>query len=209
MRRTAILFIPTALTLTAPVALAARLDVLPSATSIRPGDALSITVTGDSEGAVAGLIRVLLEYDGLIEPSNAPGPFVLNTEPPPLGAEWTIFPQHGRCDATPVGSCIAAEAGSQLIPSGGPPLVLLPSTLSVFAFDTSAALPGSTLTFQAVPDGVGFFGGGAQSDIVSVRVIPEPVPAALLGLALIAIALLRRGVRGRRPHSSPSAAKRF
>jgi hypothetical protein len=75
---------------------------------------------------------------------------------------------------------------------GGPPLELLPSTLSVFAFDTSAALPGSTLTFQAVPDAVAFFVAGVESEIISVRVIPEPATAALLGLGLAAMAVVRR-----------------
>jgi hypothetical protein len=168
---------------------AARLDVLASATIIRPGDPLSITVTGDSEGAVEVLIRALLEYEGLAEPSNAPGPFVLNTNPPFPGAEWTVLSQTGRCDVTPVGSCVAVDAGSFSIPTGGPPLELLPSTLSVFAFDTSSAFAGSTLTFRAVP--AGFFG-APPSETVSVRVIPEPAPAALVGLGLMAVALLRR-----------------
>jgi hypothetical protein len=168
---------------------AARLDVLASATSIRPGDALSITVTGDSEGARAFLIRVLLEYSGVVDPSNDPGPFVLNSG---STDEWTVLPQTGRCDVTSVGSCVAVDAASLAIPAGGPALELLPSTLSVFAFDTRAALPGSMLTFQAVPDGVGFFVAGVESEIVSVRVIPEPGTAALLGLGLIATMLLRR-----------------
>ena len=170
-------------------ATAARLDVLTSADFVRPGDPLSITVTGDSEGSEAVVIRVLLAYDGLAEPSNAVGPFVLNSG---SDDEWTVLPQTGRCDVTPVGSCVAVDAASLTVPSLGPPLELLPSTLSVFAFDTSAALPGSTLTFQAVPDGVGFFVAGVQSEIVSVHVIPEPAPVALLGLGLIATALLRR-----------------
>jgi len=173
-------------------ATAARLDVLASADLVRPGDPLSITVTGDSEDAGALLIRVLLMYEGLVEPSNAVGPFVLSTEPPFPGAEWTILPQTGRCDVTPVGSCVAVDAASLAIPTGGPALELLPSTLSVFAFDTSAALPGSMLTFQAVPDGVGFFVAGVESELVSVRVIPEPGTAALLGLGLAATAVARR-----------------
>ena len=176
------------------VATAARLDVLASTTSIRPGDALSITVAGDSEGATDELIRVLLAYDGPIEPSNAPGPFVLNTNPPSEypGATWTALVQTGRCDVTPAGTCVAVDAASSyFFPIFGPSLELLPSTLSVFAFDTSAALPGSTLTFQALPDGFGFFLGG-PSGIVSVHVIPEPASAALLGLGLIVAALLQR-----------------
>jgi hypothetical protein len=189
MRSTAVLFVLTALLLTAQVSTAARLDVLASAASIRPGDALSITVTGDSEGSGDVLIRVLLEYEGLVEPSNAVGPFVLDSG---SSDEWTVLPQTGRCDVTPVGSCVAADAGSLFFfPELGPPLELLPSTLSVFAFDTSAALPGSTLTFQAVPDGFGFFLGG-PSEVVSVLVIPEPASIALRGLGLIATALLRR-----------------
>jgi hypothetical protein len=192
MRRSAILFILTAPLLTSQAASAARLDVMASAASIRPGDALSITVTGDSEGAVANLIRVLLEHDDVIEPNNAPGPFVLNTNPRFPGAEWTVLSQTGRCDVTPVGSCVAMDAASLTNPLGGPPRELLPSTLSVFAFDTSAALPGSTLTFQAVPDAVAFFVAGVESEIISVRVIPEPAPAALVGLGLIVVALLRR-----------------
>jgi hypothetical protein len=93
----------------------------------------------------------------------------------------------------PVGTCVAVDALSlYLFPASGPSLELLPSTLSVFAFDTSAALPGSTLTFQAVPDGVGFFVAGVESEVVSVHVIPEPAPAALLGIGLIVAALVQR-----------------
>jgi hypothetical protein len=119
MRRTAILVILTALLLTAQAASAARLDVMASAASIRPGDALSITVTGDSEGAFEVFFRVVLEYEGLIEPSNATGPFVLNSG---SSNEWTTFFQHGRCDVVPVGSCVAADAGSLTNPAGGPAL---------------------------------------------------------------------------------------
>jgi hypothetical protein len=169
-------------------ATAARLDVLPSATSVRPGDALSITVTGDSEGAFEVFFRVVLEYEGVIEPSNATGPFLLNSG---TSNEWTTFSQHGRCDLVPVGSCVAADAGSLTNPLGGPALELLPSTLSVFAFDTSAALPGSTLTFQAMP-APNFFVEGVTSEVVSVHVIPEPATAALLGLGLAAMAVVRR-----------------
>jgi hypothetical protein len=70
-------------------------------------------------------------------------------------------------------------------------LDLLPSTLSTFAFDTSGALPGSTLTFQVIPEFSGFFGAG-PSEVVTVQVIPEPAPASLVAIGLLALAVVRR-----------------
>lgn len=166
---------------------AARLDVVASSTSIAPGDALSITVLGDSEGETAGLMFARLHYSGPVIANDAEGPFVLESSP--SDDQWNVFgSQHGVCGRPedPPMTCIAVSAFTDF---GA--LDLLPSTLSVFAFDTSGAAPGSTLTFQVIPEFSGFFGAG-PSDVVTVQVIPEPTPASLVAIGLLALAAARR-----------------
>jgi len=162
---------------------AARIDVLASNSSVAPGDALSITVVGDSEGAVASQMFGRLHYSGDVEASDAQGPFDLRSSAGP--DFWmTVGSEHGVCGrpGDPPRTCIAFSAFSDPFATD-----LLPSTLSVFVFDTSGALPGSILTFQVVPEFSGFFGAG-PSEVVTVQVIPEPAPALLVALGLLALA---------------------
>jgi hypothetical protein len=127
-------------------------------------------------------------YTGAVIANSAEGPFVLESSHTTLS--WQVAgPEHGVCGRPedPPMSCIAVSAFSDLVGS----LDLLPSTLSVFAFDTSGALLGSTLTFQVIPEASGFFSAG-PSEVVTVQVIPEPAAGLLVALGLVAVAATAR-----------------
>jgi hypothetical protein len=171
---------------------AARLEVVSSSAVIIPGDPLSVSVLGDSEGEASFTAAAILLFTGGVIPSDAAGPFVLETTN--VSSEWFATTFMGRCDVPelpelPPDSCLAVHAFAD--PSA---IDLLPGTFSVFHFDTSLAVPGSVLTFQAAPaGGVGFdFFSAGPSEIVTVQVIPEPAPAALVALGLLAFVTTRR-----------------
>jgi len=162
---------------------AARLEVLVSSASVAPGDPLSVSVLGDSEGETSRIAGAILLYSGDVLPSDATGPFELLTTNP--DALWFATPLMGRCGLAedPASSCRAVDAFTD-------PSIrsdLLPGTLTIFDFDTSSALPGTLLTFQAVPTSGGFFGAG-PSEVVTVQVIPEPASALLVALGVLAAA---------------------
>jgi hypothetical protein len=174
---------------------AARIEVMTSSTSIAPGDALSVSVLGDSEGETAFTAAVLLVYSGNAVPADATGPFELESSTP--DAIWETTGRTGACglETFPPDSCLALEAFTDPGIRGN----LLLGTFTIFEFDTSTAAPGSLLTFQAIPAGIGFFGAG-PSEVVTVQVIPEPTPGLLVALGLLALAggakageLFRRG----------------
>jgi len=160
---------------------AAYLDVQVSNSLIAPGDPLSVSVLGDSEGETSFTIVANLAYTGTVTPSDATGPFELLRS---IGYEWEPTALMGRCglEEDPPSTCRALDAFTQFSPAD-----LLLSTFSTFEFDTSAALPGSVLTFQAVPaGGIGFFSAG-PSEVVTVQVIPEPAAGLLVALGLLAL----------------------
>ena len=172
----------------APSADAARLEVIASEDTIQPGDLLTVSVLGDSDGEVGNALSALLVFEGISRPSDAMGPFVLNTTGGESGiAEWgPRFPdRYGKCETPedPLGTCRAAEA--VFIPFIDPAIDLLPSTLSVFEFETSDLIPGGVIRFQAEPREPSLFFSAGPSEIVTVRVIPEPGTAVLVALGLV------------------------
>jgi hypothetical protein len=156
-----------------------------------PGDVVTITLRGDSEGRFEFSMLVELTYEetldivgrsaGTLEDSNAFLSWFRASTDLQCGA---AAPSLGLAD----NQCIAVHAFETY-----GPLDLLPSTLSTWRFDTTNA-SGDLVFFLDPWDRGGqsaepFFGlPGTQ---VTVAMIPEPSTALLLGLGLAALASRR------------------
>jgi len=159
---------------------------LEAPTRYTPGDVITITVTGDSEGkedsAISSVLTIATDLTlvgvalGTLHSSH---PFI---------EEWTHTGTSGTCGATDLAAneCLAVDAFTD---SFFRSIDLLPSTLTTWQFDTTGAT--GDLLFLLEPRApAGFFGlPGTQ---VTVTMIPEPEPVALLCAGLVALAAWRR-----------------
>ena len=154
--------------------------------SYTPGDVITIAVAGDSEGGQSTAISVLLTIDADLT--------LVNVE---LGAlnrsagfneDWTHTGASGTCGTVSLAAneCLAVDAFGEY---GFETIDLLASTLTTWQFDTTGAT--GDLLFLLEPRApAGFFGlPGTQ---VTVTMIPEPEPVALLCAGLVALAAWRR-----------------
>jgi hypothetical protein len=188
--RTTALLIFAAMSFVAPVATAELAIDAPA--TYTPGDLLTITLRGDSEGREAIEMLVELTFDPTLQvASRSAG--TLNDSSPFFS--WLRPSSDLECGAAAPGAslgenqCIAVHAFETY-----GPLDLLPSTLSTWQFDTTNA--SGDLVFFLDPwdrEGVShdhfFFDfPGTQ---VTVAMIPEPTTALLLGLGLAALAARR------------------
>jgi hypothetical protein len=162
-----------------------------------PGEVITITLTGDSEGRLDALMHAVVAFSaerGVVEPVAATRGD-LETSAGVL--YWLHFPGSGSVDGCgtfglATNACLAVSAYEAYLLEGTP-TDLLPSTLSTWQFDTTDAR--GDLVFTLAPGGVGFFDFPAATPLVVVGPIPEPVSVALVGLGLVAIGVARRGGR--------------
>jgi len=151
-----------------------------------PGQVIALTVTEDSEGATASVIRALLTVDpALTLVSGTPG--VLN-DSAPTPTYWAQGGPVGDCGMSglPANQCLAVDA-FEYIHLGSYPIDLLTSTLSTWQFDTTGAT--GDLLFSLDPDGAGFF--GQPGTTATVAMVPERATALLLAAGLVGLAVPR------------------
>jgi hypothetical protein len=157
-----------------------------------PGDVLTITLQGDSEGRASLSMVVELTFEETLEVA---GRSAGTLEDSSAGRNWIRTSRDLQCGAAASGlslaenQCIAVDAAETY-----GPLDLLPSTLSTWQFDTTNA--SGDLVFLLDPwdrEGVShdhfFFGfPGTQ---ITVAMIPEPSAGLLLCLGLATLAWKR------------------
>jgi len=159
-----------------------------------PGDMVTITLRGDSEGRASVSMQVELTFEetlGIVDRSAG----TLNDS-----SEFRAWGRTSRdlqCGAAATGlgladnQCMAVDA----FESYGP-LDLLPSTLSTWQFDTTGAR--GDLVFSLDPTEASFgqeFFFGFPGTQITVEMIPEPYTALLLSLGLAALASRRACAR--------------
>jgi hypothetical protein len=156
-----------------------------------PGDVLTVTLRGDSEGGASVSMQVELTFEetlGIVDRSAG----TLNDSS--AFQAWGRTHRDLQCGAAATGlgladnQCMAVDA----FESYGP-LHLLPSTLSTWQFDTTGAL--GDLVFSLDPTEASFgqeFFFGFPGTEITVVMIPEPATGLLLGLGLAALLAFRR-----------------
>ncbi len=162
---------------------AAGLNIEAPAT-YRPGDPVTLTLTGDSEGREAPLLGALLTVDPSLDLESATAG-TLSDSGMRYGQffYWAQTALVGTCGVGPYlesNECVAVDAFSAGSINSYP-LDLIPSTLSTFTFDTTDAT--GDILFSLDPDGAGFFGLPGTT----LTIVPEPGTAALLGLGMVAL----------------------
>jgi hypothetical protein len=183
------------LLLAIPGAAFAGLNLEAPATYV-PGEIITITVTGDSEGRIAAEFRVSITFDDALAVASVERGDLDNT-----GFDWWLFAgATGLCgpdvSGFPPNRCLAVDAFTSYV--GSTRVDLLPSTLTTWQFDTTGAT-GDLLFLLEPRDPAGFFGlRGTQATVV---MIPEPAPVALLCAGLVALT-------ARRPRRSGAAGLR-
>lgn len=166
-----------------------------------PGDEITVTISGDSEGRTAVLMRALLAFDASLDVVSGSPRFPLDDTSPLLS--WSYTGAMARCGIGLLAptQCVAADA-FEFTTFAAASVDLLPSQLSVFRFDTTQAT--GDLVFTVEPDGAGFFGLPGTQATVSVIAPPVPTlsPAALAALGLLAAgtAVVAWRRRARREH---------
>jgi len=173
----------------ASAANAATLSVVANQGGIfAPGDTITLTVTGDTQGGVDILIFGRLLFDNtapLGGPAAVDAAVASQNALLALGvAPWTTSATECNTSSCDMMNQISAFGTS---PSGS--TVLLTSTVSFIA-----GAPGTTnATWSTALDGfqLSFFG-ITNSPGVSITVVPEPTTAALLGLGLFGLAVAGR-----------------
>ena len=179
-----------ALLLAAPSTAIAGLAIDAPAT-YTPGDMVTITLRGDSEGRASLSMLVELTFEETLEVVGRSAGTLNDSS---SHQNWFRASRDLRCGAEVSGpsltenQCIAVDAFETY-----GPLDLLPSTLSTWQFDTTGAL--GDLVFSLDPTEASFgqeFFFGFSGTQITVEMIPEPATALLLGLGLAALLVLRR-----------------
>jgi hypothetical protein len=173
------------LLLAIPGAAFAGLNLEAPATYV-PGEIITITVTGDSEGRIAAEFRVSITFDDALAVASVERGDLDNT-----GFDWWLFAgATGLCgpdvSGFPPNRCLAVDAFTSYV--GSTRVDLLPSTLTTWQFDTTGAT--GDLRFVLEPEFAGFFDLPGTEAVVAQ--VPEPASAALVAAGLLALAGARR-----------------
>jgi hypothetical protein len=177
-----------------------------------PGNDVTITVIGNSEGLESALIQLILTVDPALILIESSAGTLADSDPDP-DRFWANTGVMGTCGGGiyPPSHCWALDAFEN-DSFGLEPIDLLPSTMSMFRFDTSNA--SGPLTFSIDPS---VYSSGLHSyfDLPGVSytlLVPEPGSGLLLGLGLTVLGASRgdarfasRAARSRRAPAPPSA----
>ncbi len=145
-----------------------------------PGDLITLTLTGDSEGRTAAIIRALLIVEPNLELVSGAAGMLYDSN---SSFYWSQTAEVGTCGpgGLPPDTCTAVDAFEATV--GVAAFDLLPSTLSTWHFDTTHAT--GDLYFSLDPDGAGFFGLPGTTAVVAF--VPEPATALLLAVGLVTL----------------------
>jgi hypothetical protein len=163
--------------------------------SYTPGDIVELTILGDSSVNGDGLppyletgyLEVALTIDPSLSVVSSSAGTLMKGDTGSPGDSWLNTALAGTCGegGFAANECVAVNAFDSYNFGSGM-LGLIPSTLSVFQFDTTGA--SGPLHFSLDPFGNGFFGLPGTT----FTVVPEPGTAGLLGLGLVVLARTRR-----------------
>jgi PEP-CTERM motif len=155
-----------------------------------PGDILTVTISGNSEGLTSAFISLILTFDpSLSLVSSTAG--VLADSDPNLFWQQTAFTGTCGLGGYAPNECRALDA-YEYVSFGGVPIDLLPSTFSTFQFDTSSAPGIFEISVEPCTYPVGTHSFFDLPGKTIIWPIPEPTTAALLGLGLAALGVARR-----------------
>jgi len=180
MKRT--LFVVVALVAFATASNASSLSVVSNKTTYAPGEAITLSVSGDSVGAASSYaIFGRLQYTG-------GGSVISNTQTQKgVGSAWTTG---GLTNG--VGFSDSFNQIAPLNGVGGSTATSLPAKNPFSTITLIAGLTGTVNVAWNVVTGSGFelnFFGLTNAPGTSFTIIPEPTTAALLGLGLVGLTL--------------------
>jgi hypothetical protein len=185
--RTSTALVLAALLVAAPSTVNAGLAIAPA--TYTPGNVLTLTLLGDSEGRASLSMLVELTFEETLEVVGRSAGTLNDSS---AGRNWIRASRDLQCGAAVSGlaenQCIAVDAFETY-----GPLDLLPSTLSTWQFDTTNAH--GDLVFFLDPRESSFgqeFFFGFPGTQITVEMIPEPSTGLLLGLGLASLAAVRR-----------------
>ena len=162
------------LVLGSSAATGATLTAVLSSNSANPGDVVTLTLSGDPQGASAGSILIAL--------TTSAGSFV-NAALQPDQSAWNVLnPQ--SCAAT---SCSIADGFSFGATAG------VASAYGTVDIDTAGLAPGSqvVLTLTGNPNLI-YFGLNTDQPAGVINIVPEPGTAAMMGLGMLGLAFAGR-----------------
>jgi len=180
MKRT--LFVVAVMVAFATSASAATLSVVSDKTTYNVGETITLTVTGDDQGASATGVFGKLQYDGAFVNSGT------RTQTQIIGqyGKWTVGVLN-ESDTGGAGSF--SYAFNQIAGLYAQTANNLPGTLSIVTLIADAVgVVNVSWDEAAGPTQLAFFG-LASTPGTSFTIVPEPTTAALLGLGLVGLVL--------------------